>query len=1195
MQNWLPKWLLIIFVIGLCTSSLMLKPFRLGSDLKGGTSLIYSVDMPDNPTSFQAQQILTQTIEVLQDRVNPTGVLDIFMQPLGRNRIEIVMPLPGKVVAALAKTYRDSLETLLQMAEIRSFDLTSSVEQGTAVAEFCLEETSIRCQSIKGLQSAYNLLLVAKQAYEKAQADALEGEDFNRREQAYADALDGYEIKLQEAMNFSLERSRVIRVLSLSRTQKKRFDAEGKEVIDSVTQEPVRMPSARQVSLDSIKSEFPHLTTQLDLTVQAFDEYQAERKGFDDPEDLMRLLQGAGVLEFRIAVQSSTPQGINVDEMRTQLQDVGPGNTDSNIARWFGINELKQWYDSNQELVALQADPEGFFTRNLNLVADEYEGEYYLLLYITDVKSLTHGDGRNWSIARAFNTVDNLGRAAIGFSLDTQGAGYMGRLTSPHVGQPMAIVLDGEVFSAPTLNSAIAGNGIIQGNFAQSEINYMIRVLAAGALEARLSEVPIAINTLGPSLGQDNLERGKTAFIYAIIAVAAFMLVYYFFAGLVADIALLLNGVIIFGFMAMIDGTFTLPGLAGIVLTIGMAVDANVLIYERIREELLSDEWDLRGAIREGYRKATSTIIDANVTNLIVCFVLAQTATTEVKGFAVTLSIGICATLFTALFVTRQFYYVYTDVFKAEKLNMLPIAVPAIHRALEPNINWLGMRKVFWAISLAGIVGSLLLVSSRGVDMLDTEFRGGVSIMMKTKLINAGDDAETGERLSIAHSQGAGNVLDRIRALGEDVIVDPDATGDERINQLVMREFSSASIVTVGTTTNDSTTGAVTATRFQIKIPNPKELTGEENILDVVVEAIGNEFNDVLDLLPELAFDGSDTSNYTQHTYQIRESSLGANIPGVDSAPNVSSYRGGVAVHLKNITPPTTIVDLEDRIRRMRQKTDFKDALGRDVQVVGLDRVETETGAAKYRSAVVVVMDGKNNYIRLDANLADERLAKVEWNLVNTALTKPPKMEQASLFTSAVAQTMQAKAIVAVILTLLGILVYIWIRFGSLRYSFAAIVALIHDVVIALGILALTGLIGTGSLANMLLIEEFKINLGVVAALLTIIGYSLNDTIVILDRIRENRGKLPLPTASIVNKSINQTISRTVLTSLTTLLAVSIMYVQGGSGLRPFTFCLLIGLVVGTYSSVAIAAPLVFTGKADTDPLEPDTDVSIAE
>ena len=170
-------------------------------------------------------------------------------------------------------------------------------------------------------------------------------------------------------------------------------------------------------------------------------------------------------------------------------------------------------------------------------------------------------------------------------------------------------------------------------------------MLAAGSLEARLSPEPISSSILGPSIGQDNLVRGLEAVAISVAVVALIMVLYYFGAGLVADLTLLINAVMIFGIMAMIDGTFTLPGLAGIALTIGMAVDANVLIFERIREELVNHGEDLRTSIRLGFSKAASAILDGNITNLIVCFILYQTAATEVKGFALTLSIGVLATL----------------------------------------------------------------------------------------------------------------------------------------------------------------------------------------------------------------------------------------------------------------------------------------------------------------------------------------------------------------------------------------------------------------------------------------------------------------------------------------------------------------------------------------------------------------------
>jgi len=1176
MQNWLIKWLIIVLLVGLCILGIALKPFRLGSDLRGGTSLIYSVSIPDD--AGDPQQILAQTIEVLKERINPTGVLDIYMQPLGNDRLEIVMPLPDERVRALGNAYRAELEKLLRLAEIRSAELTAAIEAGTAEAKYCADGEGARCQAIRSLQQAHTQYKTALDAYERAKADGLTGGEMNVREQAVADSQARYENALTAALDYSLERTRVVRTLQLQTDRvQKRDPTTGEVVIDPATGEAVLEPSPRDLAVTTIRSEFPHLAAQLDSTIAAYDVYKSERKGFDDPEDLIRLLRGAGVLEFRIAVRPSQPQGVNVQEMRDQLAELGPDNTDSVIARWFKINQINQWFDSPQEQAELQANPVGFFDR-MGLTAAFLEGNHYLLLYITDTKSLTHGGGRNWSIVDAYPTTDDLGRPAVGFRLDTAGGGFMGQLTSPHVTQPMAIVLDGEVYTAPTLNSAISSNGIIQGSFSQNELNYLIRVLAAGALEARLSPEPIATNTLGPSLGKDNLERGREAFIIAVIAVAIFMFGYYFFAGLVADAALILNGVMIFGFMAMIDGTFTLPGLAGIVLTIGMAVDANVLIYERIREEMFSDEWDLRGAIREGYKKALSAIIDGNVTNLIVCFVLAQTATTEVKGFAVTLSIGIGATLFTALFVTRQVYYLYTDVFGGKKLVMLPSAVPAIHRFLEPNIDWIGLRKFFLVVSSLAVIGSIVVIFSRGADMLDTEFRGGASILMRTHLLDPNADPDDGARLQLVHSVGDESVQARVQSIGADVTV-PDAPGPERTRRLVLREFRNASVVTVGDTEIDPQAGAITASRFQIKIPSPKELGDEVNITDSVVDALADEFGDQLDVVPALDFDGANSDDYTTHTVRIDEATLGANLPGFNNVTNVRDFLGGVGVVLRNVDPPTAVADLEQRIDRMRQQPDFTDCLGRNVLVVGLTEAAGDFPQPRYHDAVVVVYDSNNNYRRKDAEIVDREVAAREWRLVNEALTNPSSMEQVSSFSSAVAQTMKAKAVVAVILSLLGILVYIWVRFGSLRYSVAATVALAHDVTIALGILGLTGLVGGTFIASVLLVEEFKIDLGVVAAMLTIIGYSLNDTIVILDRIRENRGKLPLPTAPIVNKSINQTISRTTLTSFTTLLAVAIMYAEGGSGIRAFAFTLLVGIVVGTYSSIAVAAPLVFTRK----------------
>jgi SecD/SecF fusion protein len=1183
MRNLVFKIVLILFILLGCFWAVYppQEKIRLGKDLRGGVSLIYSVDVGEES---DPQQVLQQTIEVLQDRINPQGVLDISMEPLGNDRIEVVMPLPSEEVLALREQYEDMLDELLAKAQIPSRQLDVALRENRATERFGDEPGSPRGQLIAQLQEAYNTLQQARQALEVRRAIDPDADDISALEQEVADAMIEFEDLRSQVLRLSLDRARLIRILNLPTTGEFVRDENNRRVRDPETGEFQTHPSQRDIEIDVLKEEFPHLAEMLQRTLDHFDAYQARRTALDDPEDLKRLLRGAGVLEYRIAVRPGA-EDVNIDDLRAQLGEFGPENVDSPVARWFEINDIQQWYDDPAQLEFLRQNPAAYFSTVRNLVAAERDGRFYLLLYITPGKSMTHDAAVSWSVQAASRGIDAQGRPAVDFRLDRAGGGLMARLTGPNVGEPMAIVLDGQVFSAPILRSQIGSRGQITGSFSQAELSYLIRVLAAGALEARLSEVPIAENTLGPSIGADNLKRGMEAFIAATVAVAIFMIFYYFFAGFVAVLALLANGLIIFGVMSLIDGTFTLPGLAGIVLTIGMAVDANVLIYERIREEMFAGELDLRGCIRQGYNKALSTILDANITNLIVCFVLFQTATTEVRGFALTLTIGICATLFTCLFVTRVIYEVYTNVMKARSLPMLPTAIPAIHHFLEPNINWVGLRKGFWAVSIIAVVASIALVSTRGIDLIDTELRGGVAVTMRTAML---DEADNGDRIWLRHI-GPNSVEERIRHIGERADPTAATTEQERIRQQVLSEFVNASVLTVGRS-RASEGGYVEAQSFQIKVPIPHGLPDEITTDRFIVDAVVAEFRDQLDVTSPLQFAGAGSADHAPFTFPIEHEELGRNIGDLRLTERVPDYLGGVAVVLRDIDPPATIDDVQRRIDRMRSQPDFAGTRARNVEFYGLEPADPDNPASGYRSVVMIVHDANASLLRAGFEVWDRELARMEWRLVNEALTRPTALEQVASYSAAVARSLMAAAQVAVILALAGILLYIWIRFGSLRYSLAAIVALAHDVTIALGVLALTAYLGRTALGSMLLIEEFRIDLGVVAAMLTIIGYSLNDTIVILDRIRENRGKLPVPNMATVNRSINQTISRTVLTSTTTLMAVVIMYVAGGGGIRPFAFMLLVGLIIGTYSSVAIAAPLVFSHHPQRRPEPPEAD-----
>ncbi|MHC4785629.1 MAG: protein translocase subunit SecD [Planctomycetota bacterium] len=1207
MRNLIWKIVAILALLALCLWSVYPPQdrVRLGKDLRGGVSLVYQVKI--NPDDPDPQGTLGKVIEVLKDRVDPRGILDIAMQPVGIDRIEIVMPLPTAEVVALRRAYEDTLDRLMREAHISVGDLQTALEAGQAVERFG-GEPGPRQDLIDRLQRGYDEVQTALDGLEQAQEAGAGADVLRPLEQAAADAEITFEDLRDEALALSLARAQVERTVRLSTDPVKRVDEQGNKIIDEATGQQALGPSLRATAIGSLSTDFPHLAGHVEALVAAYDAYAAQRKGLDDPEDLMRLLRGAGVLDFRIAVRNSDPQDVNVVDMREQLTERGPRDTDSLVARWFPINDLKQWYSEPEQLEALRANPVAYFgSGGQDLVAAERDGQYYLLLYTTAARSMVHGAGAEWTVTGTYPTIDNFGRTAVGVTLDAPGGREMTRLTGPHQREPMAIVLDGEVYSAPRINDVLSTTFVIMGSFSQAELNYLHRVLDAGSLQARLTPDPIAMNTLGPSIGRDNLHRGVEAFLIALVAVAVFMMAYYFFAGMVADFALVVNGVIIFGVMAMIDGTFTLPGLAGIVLTIGMAVDANVLIYERVREELFGGEVDLRGAIRLGYRKALSTIIDANVTNLLVCLILLRTATTEVKGFALILLIGICATLFTALFVTRVIYEVYTDVVKLARLPMLPTVFPLIHRVLEPDINWIGLRKYFWSVSIVVLAGSVALVSTRGADMFDTEFRGGVAVTMRTAVIDQDRDGqpdEVGEtgapvRLLLPHT-GPDGVETRLRALAEVLGPGPasgerqaardrllsalqvagviEGPSDERLATVrsILDEVANATVLTVGDT--EVRGGVQYGTSFQAKVASPKGLDEAQTTTDVVVTAIVSEFGDELDVTRPLSFRGSGSEDYAEFTHPITKDILGQNIDRPRALDKVTDFRRGVAVVIDEIDPPVTVREVAKRVSRMRGQPDFAPYVGRDVRVIGLEVADSADPGLGYTSVAVLVYDPA--LADADQEIWEQQLAQAEWGLISQALQRRTSLEQVSSFSSAVARTLADNAIVAVGLSLLGILVYIWVRFGSLRYSAAAIAALVHDVTIALGLLALTAWVGGTPVASALLIEEFRIDLGVVAALLTIIGYSLNDTIVILDRIRENRGKLPIPTRDIVNRSINQTISRTVLTSFTTLLAVGIMYAAGGSGIRPFAFCLLTGLLVGTYSSVAIAAPLVVRGGA---------------
>ncbi|MEX0744695.1 MAG: protein translocase subunit SecD [Phycisphaeraceae bacterium] len=1255
--TWKPA--LILFVLSLCTLGMWWPGhygpdtrLRPGIDLAGGTTLVYDVRVPEGE---DASRVIDELIEVLRHRVDPGGVRNLIWRQTAGNRIEIQMAAAPREVSQLRQTFQAERETLLE-GNISRQQLDQALraegdERTARFDELAGDNAALR-DRLDALGQANDALVEVTEPYQQAQqayreAEAQQGDDeqasdrlrelrssLQQATREYLQARRAFEQARERVMATNIDPAELQRALESSTNarsdrdlyrelaadlapqgvtrqrfeqllaadaseQPQRVDelAGGDEQVRELLEEAVaiRGLSQRERLIRRLQENHPERAQQIARVDEVGQAYDQVRGPLDDPNDLKALLRGAGVLEFRIAANQQRPD-VEAARYRQQLQEAGPRAGASEPWRWFAVADVSRFSETRAEQDAMAEDPGSYFETRWGLVGDRYGDQYYLLLANTRDRAITR-DQPGWELTGARMTSDQQGRPAVGFDLNAVGGDLMGRLTAAHVGEPMAILLDNGIISAPNLQSQIRGRGQITGSFSEAEVNYLLRTLRAGSTAAELSEEPISENTTGPQLGQDNLEAGVRAAIISLIVVGAFMLVYYLFAGLVANVALAANMLIILGIMALLQATFTLPGIAGIVLTIGMAVDANVLIFERIREEL-ARKADIATAVRLGYEKALSTILDANITTLITCVVLGYTATAEVKGFAITLGVGIVATLFTALFVTRVILEAYLRFTHAKSMPQLPTLVGAIDRLLTPSVDWVGKRLAFFAISGVLIVGGLALVGSRGADLLDIEFRSGTKVSFDLADGEQLRISEARERLALYGTVGAamqqaaeqGQTLDPAELETEaerqayEQLQNIKAAAEQRRQAAVERGetveapvdyglLAQATVITIGET--QRTDEGTTAGGFSIATL----VTDSRVVSDVVTSAFGDVLDPGLTQSIDFATQHVEEVNAAP-VYPVTGRDLGETIGRPDlTAHDVQDYVGGVAIVLENLDSPVTLGEAERRINRMRMDPMFEGLGYRVFEVIGLDAAETnEQSNPRFESVVIVARDAETSYVDTPAAFGDQGgLADTEWQLVREAMQRGTSLASVSNFSSQVSATMQQQAIVAIVLALLAVVAYIWFRFGSIRYGMAAIIALVHDVCIALGILALTGFFhgDINPIARWLMIDPFKMDLAIIAAVLTIVGYSLNDTIVIFDRIRENRGRLARETPGIINDSINQTISRTVITSGTTLLAVGVLYIFGGAGVHGFAFLVLVGVAVGTYSSIAIAAPLL--------------------
>jgi SecD/SecF fusion protein len=1206
-----PKIILIIVLVILAIWTLYppSKTLKPGIDLAGGTSLIYEIDtvgLSEADKSNLAQKMIT----VLQRRIDPANIQNLIWRPQGNNRFEVQMPLASAEAIEKRQVFDQAKKELLDKNINRSRVIQAlnkpAQERDALFVEFSQNDPN-RLAILNNLAKVYDERMALQQ-----KRDKLSTEIGNTEKTISSAGIDLAKVNasrdnLISHLNNEQElHTALAKIIDVNNTESvtlltgylKAYDLWGKTLdqlsdiriqyntsmgkidelilsedrLDLCLESPPKS-SRRLDTLQKLKSDFPDRVNAIDRVVAAYDQYSPYKGRLDDPRDLQRMLKGAGVLEFRILPTEGYP-GEDMTAMKEyvdRLQKLGPELASDNDYKWCEIENYEEW-----NFVDAQKRP---------TIVGQFGNKYYVLAYNQEGQVMLHNPGeRDWKLDRAYPTTDDIGRRAIGFVMDNIGGKKMAEVTGNNVGRPMCILLDGIAISAPNIEERISGQGRITGHFTQTQVDDMVNKLNAGSLPARLIEQPISINTIGPSIGADNRDQGIRAGFIGLIAVIACMAIYYTLSGAIADVALFLNLLFVLAIMAGIRATFTLPGIAGIVLTIGMSVDANVLIFERIREEQERGS-SLRIAITNGYQKAFRTIFDSNLTTFITAAILYWRASEEVKGFAIVLMLGIASSMFTALFVTRVIFDLLLSrrIIK-DHLFMLRL----IH---NPNINWMRSRPVFLIISGVLFTGGLLVFFGRNDlkdNKYDIEFTGGTSVQIVLKkgvdltrqqvedkiqpllpAANVYSVGDSGRQFEITTTE-----TNKITAT-----VTMPQTGSPSVQE-VMKNIEDAQLQYVGRLNNLRVTqkaggdDAFVITTSQMNQSLVKEVLAKAfpnadisnlQVNEVVNDAIRNTFADELEVQQNL-----------QPTI-ISEERITAEM--VDAHPKLADFLGGIEIKC-DLKRTASLEEINQRIRNLQFKPEaFGLEMGNAYQVFPSDLstiTEPNQPVNSFIYASVMPQTGLRNVTEEDKewkNYAQNEKSKVlEGAQFETSL---PRVRQ---FDPSVGAEQKTRALIAIILSLFAIIVYIWIRFGNVRYGIAAIIALVHDVCITLGAVTACAFIAATPIGEKLLIGDFKINLAMIAAFLTLIGYSLNDTIVVFDRIRENRGKARQLNPQTITDSINQTLSRTILTSFTTFIVVLTMYIFGGPGLRGFNFAMGFGIIIGTYSSIAIAAPILLIG-----------------
>ncbi len=734
-----------------------------------------------------------------------------------------------------------------------------------------------------------------------------------------------------------------------------------------------------------------------------------ELPGIKDTERVKKLLQSSAKLEFwevataqetqryfslldakaAVILKQNTTQ-IMPNEFASKLYAKQPNGAQVGVVKVSDTAYVNKIINSNEALALKQS--------NLKYIefywsAKENEDKTLDLYAIkNNPKRKAPLDGDN--VTGANTSFDELNRPVINMQMSPEGSSIWKNVTEKNIGRPIAVVLDKLVYTAPTVNSVIpTGQSQISGNYSVDEAKDLVNVLGAGKLPA--SAKIIQAEVVGPSLGKESIQQGIISFVVALALVLVYMIFYYASAGVYANIALIINLLFIFGILASFKAVLTLPGIAGIVLTIGMSVDANVIIFERIKEEIRLGK-KLALATADGFKHALSSILDGNITIFLTALVLFFFGEGPVKGFATTLMVGIVTSVFSAVLLSR-----YLMERTIEKGGNISFSTAITKNWLQNlNVDFIGKRKIAYVISAVLVLISIVSLATNKLN-LGTDFKGGRSYVVRLE-----------------------KPVDTEKLANELGLLFADKDGNKEVIQ-------------VKTFGNEN----------QVKISTKYKIEDESTQVESEIET--------------KIFDA-----------------------------------------LKSYLP------------------------------AGITKAKFSSPEAKSKIGIM-------SSIKVGPAVADD---------------------------------ITIGAFIAVGLSLLIVFVYLVFRFRKWQYSLGAVLAVIHDVLIVLGVF---------SLFYTILPFSLEIDQAFIAAILTVIGYSINDTVIIFDRIRENTNNIltvdkKRSFSDLINYSINSTLGRTLNTSLITLFIIIIIFLFGGENIRGFMFALLVGIGVGTYSSIFIASFIMY-------------------